>query len=101
MACPIFACFGQLALVTSLTLEELKINVSTPDSFRQGTKIHIGLDVHPHCAVQAIMAYLLQWGNAPGPLFMLEDGRPRLSRAPLTVIAGMDTPKYGETLRDT
>ena len=32
---------------------------------------------------------------------MLEDGRPRLSRAPLTVIAGMDTPKYGETLRDT
>ena len=45
--------------------------------------LHIGLGSHPLCAVQAMMAYLSVRRSAPGPLFMLQDGRP-LSRVLLT-----------------
>ena len=61
----------------------VRIKVSKTDPFHKGAEIHIGLGVYPLCAVQAMMAYLMQWGNALGPLFMLQDGRP-LSRACLT-----------------
>lgn len=32
------------------------------------------VDVYPLCAVQAMMAYLVRQGNAPGALFMPQDG---------------------------
>ena len=59
------------------------IKVSKTDPFRKGDELHIGLGSHPLCAVQAMMAYLSVRGSAPGPLFMLQGGRP-LSRVLLT-----------------
>ncbi|KAK2564130.1 hypothetical protein P5673_012364 [Acropora cervicornis] len=45
----------------------VRIKASKTDPFSKGAEIHIGLGVYPRCAVQAIMAYLVQWGNAGGP----------------------------------
>ena len=61
----------------------VRIKASKTDPFPEGAEIHIGRGVYPLCAVEAMMAYLMQRGNADGPLFLLQDGRP-LSRVCLT-----------------
>ena len=61
----------------------VRIKASKADPFPKGAEIHIGLEVYPLCAVQAMMAYLVQRGNVPGPLLLLQDGHP-LSRPHLT-----------------
>ena len=61
----------------------VRIKASKTDPFLKGVEIHIGWSVYPLCAVEAMMAYLMQRGNAPGPLFLLQDGCP-LSRVCLT-----------------
>ena len=55
----------------------IKIKASMTDPFRKGS------DIHPLCAVQAIMAFLSQRHSSPGPLFCLQDGQP-LSHGLLT-----------------
>ena len=59
------------------------IKASKTDPFRKGCFVHIGRGSFPLCAVQAMLAYLFIRGNAPGPLFLLQNGQP-LSRAILT-----------------
>ena len=59
------------------------IKASRTGPSRKGADLHIGLGSPPLCAVQAMMAYLFLWGNAPGSLLMLQDGCP-LSRVLLT-----------------
>ena len=59
------------------------IKASKTDPFRKGCHIHIGRGNLPLCAVSAMSCYLHSRGGAPGPLFLLEDGRP-LSRQLLT-----------------
>ena len=61
----------------------VRIKASKTDPFPKGAEIHIDPEVYPLCAVQAMMAYLVQRGNVPGPLFLLQDGHP-LSRPRLT-----------------
>lgn len=61
----------------------VKIKASKTDPFRKGADVHIGLGHPPLCAVHAMMTYLSQRGSSPGPLFLLQDGRP-LSRGILT-----------------
>ena len=87
------ACFGQLLLLATLasfvwlsvhsvssfsTLLHLTVQDIAVDwplgTFSKGAEIHIGLGVYHRSAVQAMMAYLVQWGNAGGPLFLLQDG---------------------------
>ena len=43
----------------------VRIKASKTDPFPKGAEIHICLEVYPLCAVQAMMAYLVQWGNVP------------------------------------
>ena len=61
----------------------VRIKASKTDPFPKGAEIHIGPEVYPLCAVQAMMVYLVQRGNVPGPLLLLQDGHP-LSRPHLT-----------------
>ena len=61
----------------------VRIKASKTDPFRKGCFIHIGRGRYPLCAVETIIAYLSQRGNAPGPLFLMQSGTP-LSRALLT-----------------
>ena len=61
----------------------VRIKASKTDPFRKGCAIHIGRGSFPLCAVHAMMAYLGLRGDAPGPLFLLQNGQP-LSRARLT-----------------
>ena len=69
--------------VSAPSCMRVRIKASKTDPFRKRAEIHIGWGVYPLCAVEAMMAYLMQRGNAPGPLFLLQDGRP-LSRVCLT-----------------
>ena len=61
----------------------LRIKASKTDPFRKGCFLHIGRGDYPLCAIQSLLAYLIQRGDAPGPLFLFRDGRP-LTRALLT-----------------
>ena len=61
----------------------VRIKASKTDPFRKGCFVHIGRGTYPLCALQALLSYLTIRGNGPGPLFLLQDGRP-LSRALLT-----------------
>ena len=57
----------------------VRIKASKTDPFHKGCFIHIGRGKPPLCAISGLMAYLGLRGNSPGPLFLLQDGRP-LSR---------------------
>ena len=59
------------------------VKASKTDPFRKGCHVHIGRGRFPLCAVSAIAVYLNIRGDSPGPLFLLDDGRP-LSRELLT-----------------
>lgn len=61
---------------TAPTCLRIHIKVSKTDLFRKGCYIHIGQGRHPLCALQAMMAYLSQRANSPGPLFLKSDGQP-------------------------
>ncbi|CAH3030550.1 unnamed protein product, partial [Porites evermanni] len=68
----------------------VRIKGSKTDPFRKGCFIHIGgCFIHigvgrcPLCAVRAVTNYLVLRGDAPGPLFLLQNGQP-LSRNILT-----------------
>ena len=61
----------------------VRIKGSKNDPFRKGCFIHIGVGRRPLCAVRAVMNYLALRRDAPGPLFLLQNGQP-LSRNILT-----------------
>ncbi|KAK3730981.1 hypothetical protein QZH41_020373, partial [Actinostola sp. cb2023] len=52
------------------------VKASKTDPFRKGCRVHIGRGRFPLCAVSAIAVYLNIRGDSPGPLFLLDDGRP-------------------------
>ena len=54
----------------------VRIKGSKTDPFRKGCFIHIGDGRCPLCAVRAVMNYLALRGDAPGPLFLLQNGQP-------------------------
>ena len=62
---------------------QLNIKASKTDPFRKGCCLYIGLGHPPLCALSAILDYLPQRGQSPGPLFLLANCQP-LSRALLT-----------------
>ena len=68
---------------SSTSCMRVTIKASKTGPFRKGADLHIGLGSPPLCVVQAMMAYLFLWGNAPGSLLILQDGCP-LSRVLLT-----------------
>ena len=47
----------------------LLIKQSKTDQGREGTRVVIGKTGDDLCPVSALLAYLSQWGNNPGPLF--------------------------------
>ena len=61
----------------------IKIKGSKTDPFRKSCLVHIGVGRHPRCAVHALMSCLSLRGDAPGPLFLFQNGQP-LSRTILT-----------------
>lgn len=67
----------------SPTCLRVNIKASKTDPFRSGCAIFIGTGKVPLCAVDAVVSYLKQRGNAEGPLFLLSNGQP-LTRAFLT-----------------
>ena len=68
---------------TSPTCMRVRIKASKTDPFCKRCFVHIGLGAPPLCAVQSMMLYLGHWGNSPGPLFLLQSGKP-LTRSVLT-----------------
>ena len=54
----------------------LKIKVAKTDQFRQGTTVVLGATGAALCPVAALLDFLGKRGNAPGPLFMFQDGSP-------------------------
>ena len=60
---------------------ELRIKASKTDQLRRGTTISLGSTRGEMCPVAALFDYLNARGGAPGPLFILQTGRP-LTRAP-------------------
>jgi len=73
---------------------------SKTDPFGEGVTIYLGKTDNVLCPVAAILEYLIRRGNHPGPLFVLQDGRP-LSRSMLVEKvrqalrrAGIDASEY-------
>ena len=56
----------------------VRIKGSKTHPFRKGCFIHVSLGRRPLCAVRAVMNYLGLRGDAPGPLFLLQNGQPLL-----------------------
>ena len=54
--------------------------VSKTDPFGEGVTIYLGKSDNVLCPVAVILEYLIRRGSHPGPLFVLQDGRP-LSRS--------------------
>ena len=54
----------------------VRIKGSKTDPFRKGCFIYIGIGQHPLCAVRAVTNYLALRADAPGPLFVLQNGQP-------------------------
>lgn len=54
---------------------QVRIKASKTDPFRQGVSIYIGATGGKLCPVTAMLAYMVQRGNQPGPLFIWEDKR--------------------------
>lgn len=65
---------------TSSSCIRIQIKASKTDPFSKGCFVHIGKGEPPLCAIQSLLAYLALRGDAPGPLFLFQDGQP-LSRA--------------------
>ena len=51
------------------------IRKSKTDVFRQGAKIHLGRTDDDLCPVAALLSWMIQRGNHPGPLFTFASGR--------------------------
>ena len=62
----------------------IRIKDSETDPCRKGCFIHIGAGRHPLRAVHASVSYLALRGDAPGPLFLFQNGQPALSHNILT-----------------
>jgi len=82
------------------TMLAVKIKSSKTDPFGEGVTIYLGKTDNVLCPVAAILEYLIRRGNHPGPLFVLQDGRP-LSRSMLVEKvrqalrrAGIDASEY-------
>ena len=50
--------------------------ISRADPFRQGMDIFVGRTGNELCPVAATLAYMVQRGPGPGPLFKFQDGKP-------------------------
>ena len=55
---------------------KVRIKASKTDPFRMGVDIFLGRTHKELCPVIAMLAYLLQRGSGPGPLFKFVDGKP-------------------------
>ena len=54
----------------------IRIKASKTDPFRQGVDIFVGRTGNELCPVAATLAYMVQRGPGPGPLFKFQDGKP-------------------------
>ncbi len=54
---------------------EIRIKASKTDPFRCGVTIYVGVTGLWLCPVAAQLAYMVQRGDRPGPMFMFHDGR--------------------------
>ena len=54
----------------------IRIKASKTDPFRQGVDIFMGRTGNELCTVVATLAYMVQRGPGPGPLFKFQDGKP-------------------------
>lgn len=70
--------FSDIAVDNALnpTLMQVRIKASKTDPFRQGVDIYLGRTYNNLCPVAAMMAYLSARGDANGPLFRFQDGKP-------------------------
>lgn len=55
---------------------KIRIKASKTDPFRQGVDIFVGRTGNELCPVAAALAYMVQRGPGPGPLFQFQDGKP-------------------------
>lgn len=55
---------------------QVKIKASKTDPFRQGVLVYVGRTDKPLCPVAALLAYMVERGKKPGPLFSFQDGKP-------------------------
>ena len=55
---------------------QIRIKASKTDPFRQGVDIFVGRTGNELCPVAAALAYMVQRGPGPGPLFQFQDGKP-------------------------
>lgn len=79
---------------------EVHLKASKTDPFRHGVTIYVGATGKWLCPVASVLAYMVQRGNKPGPLFMFRDGRPLTRSRFVTALraalrkAGYDDEKY-------
>lgn len=68
---------SDMAVHSRLSPSTIRIYIkqSKTDPFRQGVHIYLGKTDQDICPVAAIVPYLTIRGTAPGPLFILEDGK--------------------------
>ena len=59
-----------------LTVPTLSSFSPKTDLFCKGCVIYIGLGCYPLCTVHAVMTYPAVRGDGPGPLFLLQSGKP-------------------------
>ena len=53
---------------------QVRIKASKTDPFRQGVSIYMGATGKQLCPVVAVLSYMVERGNSPGPLFQWQDG---------------------------
>ncbi len=53
----------------------VRIKASKTDPFRKGVSIYLGTTGSDLCPVAAMLDYMVRRGQAPGPMFLFEDGR--------------------------
>ena len=82
---------------------EVHLKASKTDPFRHGVTIYVGATGKWLCPVASVLAYMVQRGNKPGPLFTFRDGRPLTRSRFVTALraalrkAGYDDEKYAAT----
>lgn len=67
---------------TNPAIISILLRKSKTDVFGAGVRVYLGRGAGPICPVKAILGYIARRGQAPGPLFIWQDGT-ALSRAQL------------------
>ena len=69
-------CYSDICVDSKLnpSMIQVRIKASKTDPFRQGVSLYLGATGKQLCPVVAVLSYMVERGNSPGPLFQWQDG---------------------------